>query len=133
MRRATRGKAISVKRCLIVDDSEIVRKVARALIESLRFVVSEAATDREAIDACKADMPDVIFLDWHLPGSNSIELIKSIRQLGALKRPYLLYCMTENDEDASTRALAAGIDDIIAKPFDRATVTSKFALIPPTA
>ena len=118
-----------MKRCLIVDDSEIVRKVARVLIESLNFVVSEAATDQQAIDACKADMPDVVFLDWHLPGSNSIELIKAIRQLGALRRPYILYCMTENDEDILARAMTAGIDGTITKPFDRASVTSKFAAV----
>jgi two-component system, chemotaxis family, chemotaxis protein CheY len=116
-----------VKRCLIVDDSEIVRKVARVIVESLKFDVSEAATAQEALDACKPDMPDVIFLDWHLPGTNSIELIKGIRQLGVFKRPYIIYCMTEHDTDILDRATLAGIDDSIAKPFDRATLTAKFA------
>lgn len=116
-----------MKRCLIVDDSEIVRKVARTLIESLKFKVDEAANGQEALDACKADMPDIIFLDWHMPGSNSIDLIKGIRQLGVFKRPYILYCMTQNDAGILARATSAGIDDTIAKPFDRASVTAKFA------
>lgn len=116
-----------MKRCLVVDDSEIVRKVARTLIESLKYTVDEAASGQEALDACKADMPDIIFLDWHMPGSNSIDLIKGIRHLGVFKRPYILYCMTENDGDILARATSAGIDDTIDKPFDRASVTSKFA------
>ena len=116
-----------MKRCLIVDDSEIVRNVARAIIESLKYTVVEAASGQEALDACKPDMPDVIFLDWHLPGSNSIDLIKGIRQLGVFKRPYILYCMTENDPEMLSRVTMAGIDDHVLKPFDRASLTSKFA------
>ena len=116
-----------MKRCLIVDDSEVVRKVARAIIESLRFEVVEAASGQEALDACKADMPDIIFLDWHLPGVQPIDLIKGIRQLGVFKRPYILYCMTETDAAMLARATSAGIDDTISKPFDRASITSKFA------
>lgn len=116
-----------MKHCLIVDDSEIVRQVARAIIESLKYKVAEASTHAEALDACRADMPDIIFLDWHMPSSNSIELIKAIRVAGAAKRPYILYCMTENDPQVLERAIAAGIDDTISKPFDRASVTAKFA------
>ncbi len=116
-----------MKRCLVVDDSEIVRKVARALIESLKYEVVEAASGQEALDACKASMPDIVFLDWHMPGSNTIDVIKGIRQLGVFKRAYILYCMTENDAEALARAKTAGIDDVIAKPFDRDSVTSKFA------
>lgn len=115
-----------MKRCLIVDDSEIVRKVARAIIESLKYEVLEAASGQEALDACKTNMPDVIFLDWYLPGTNSIELIRGIRQLGVFKRPYILYCMTEQDDVIQARATSAGIDDTISKPFDRAMLTSKF-------
>ncbi|MEQ1578614.1 MAG: response regulator [Hyphomicrobium sp.] len=118
-----------MNRCLIVDDSEIVRKVARAIIESWKFEVAEAGSGQEALDACRAQMPDVIFLDWHLPGSDSIELIKSIRQLGVLKRPYILYCMTEYDAGILARATAAGIDDTISKPFDRNSLTAKFKAI----
>lgn len=116
-----------MKRCLVVDDSEIVRKVARTLIESLKFKVDEAASGQEVLNACKADMPDIIFLDWHMPGSHTIDLIKGIRQLGVFKRPYILYCMTGNDADVLARATTAGIDDVIIKPFDRASVTAKFA------
>ena len=116
-----------MKRCLIVDDSEIVRKVARSIIESLKFIVDEAASGQEALDACKPEMPDIIFLDWHLPGTNSIDLIKGLRHLGAFKRPYIIYCITENDADIVARATSAGIDDTIIKPFDRASITAKFA------
>ena len=116
-----------MKRCLVVDDAEIVRKVARAIIESLKYTVVEAANGAEALDACKAEMPDIVFLDWHMPATNSIELIKGIRHMRAAKRPYILYCMTEDDQEILGRAITAGIDDTISKPFDRASITSKFA------
>jgi two-component system, chemotaxis family, chemotaxis protein CheY len=123
----TTGEGTFVKRCLIVDDSEIVRKVARAIIGSMKYWVEEASTGEEALEACKAQMPDIIFLDWHMPGSNSIELIKNIRLLGVFKRPYILYCVTENDTAVLARAVSAGVDDIIFKPFDRVSITAKFA------
>jgi len=116
-----------VKTCLIVDDSDIVRKVARVIIESLKFEVTEAGSGDDALEACKPEMPDIILLDWHMPGSDSIGLIKAIRQLGVFKRPYILYCITEEDSTILARAALAGIDDTILKPFDRGSLTAKFA------
>jgi two-component system, chemotaxis family, chemotaxis protein CheY len=116
-----------LKRCLIVDDSDIVRRVARAIVESLRYEVVEAGSAQDALELAKSSQPDIIFLDWHMPATNTIELIKGLRQRGSVKPPYILFCMTEDDDQVLQQARSAGINDVIMKPFDRASVTAKFA------
>ena len=56
-----------MKTCLVVDDSKVIRKVARHILETLDFTVTEACDGREALDACLASAPDVILLDWNMP------------------------------------------------------------------
>ena len=60
----------SSKRCLIVDDSGVIRKVTRVILEDLRFSVQEAENAQEALELCKAEMPALILLDWHIQGMN---------------------------------------------------------------
>ena len=55
----------AMKSCLVVDDSKVVRMVARRILEDLDFEVEEAEDGQKALDACKRQMPDVILLDWN--------------------------------------------------------------------
>ena len=55
-----------MKSCLIVDDSKVIRKVARHILETLDFEVDEAGDGREALSRCEAKMPDVVLLDWNM-------------------------------------------------------------------
>ncbi|KAK0338676.1 hypothetical protein LTR94_037594, partial [Friedmanniomyces endolithicus] len=59
--------SVDPRTCLIVDDSRIIRKVARRILEDLAFEVQEAADGAEALEACVAAMPDVVLLDWQMP------------------------------------------------------------------
>jgi two-component system chemotaxis response regulator CheY len=56
-----------MKSCLIVDDSRVIRKVARQIFESLDFNCEEAEHGKLALDACQRTMPNVILLDWNMP------------------------------------------------------------------
>jgi two-component system, chemotaxis family, chemotaxis protein CheY len=117
-----------VKRCLIIDDSEIVRKVARVIITSLKYQVEEASNAEEALLACRPHVPEVILVDWHIPGTVSLDLIKSIRSIDTPHRPHIIYVITERDADMLARATSAGIDDILLKPFDRDSITWKLSV-----
>ena len=119
-----------MKRCLIVDDSNVIRKVARLILESQNFEIAEAEDGKEALDKCTEKTPDVILLDWHMHGMGATEFLTAIRLEHAKRRPYIIYCTTENDADDLARAYAAGADDYILKPFDRAALVSKFSQIP---
>ena len=70
-----------MKSCLVVDDSDVVRKVARHIFQSLKFDIREADSGQAALAECQAAMPDTILLDWHMPAMGSVEFLSTLRGL----------------------------------------------------
>ena len=114
-----------MKHCLIVDDSAVIRKVARRILEDLAFAISEAENGEIALSMCKTEMPDVVLLDWNMPVMNGYEFLTHLRQVPGGEKPKVLFCTTENDIAHITRALQAGADEYIMKPFDKDIVAAK--------
>lgn len=112
--------------CLIVDDSSVVRKVTRRILEEMDLVVDEADDGQEAFDKCRAEMPDLIFLDWQMPIMSGLEFLKKLRNFDGGESPKILYCTTENDVGQIAVALKAGANDYVLKPFDRDILEQKF-------
>lgn len=108
-----------MKHCLVVDDSDIVRKVARAFLERLGYMVIEAQDGDEAIQRCEQAMPDMILIDWHMPGRPPIETISALKRINGQTTPVIIYMTTENDERDIAQARSAGAHDVLLKPFDR--------------
>ena len=119
-----------MKSCLIVDDSTVVRKVARRILEGMDYIVDEAEDGQEAFDKCRAEMPDAILLDWNMPILTGLEFLKLLRGYEGGDKPHVVYCTIENDIGAIALALRAGASDYMMKPFDRAILESKFDLDP---
>jgi two-component system, chemotaxis family, chemotaxis protein CheY len=115
-----------MKQILIVDDSRVIRKVAQRILKSLGFVTREAEDGLEALNACKAYMPDAILLDWHMPTMDGMTFLSELRRLRDGLRPKVVFCTTENEVAQITRAIGAGADEYIMKPFDRQIIVSKF-------
>jgi two-component system chemotaxis response regulator CheY len=111
--------------CLVVDDSKVIRKVARHILETLDFIVDEAGDGREALDRCAAQVPDVVLLDWNMPVMNGIEFLRALRESEIAPRPKVVFCTTENGTAHIRAALDAGADEYVMKPFDRDTLASK--------
>lgn len=111
--------------CLIVDDSKVIRMVARRILEELRFETREAADGKQALDACVTKMPDAILLDWNMPVMDGLEFLKLLRAQGG-QQPVVVFCTTENDMAHIHAAIAAGANEYIMKPFDREILESKF-------
>ena len=116
-----------MKSCLIVDDSKVIRKVARHILETLEFEVEEAGDGQEALSRCEQKMPDVVLLDWNMPVMSGMEFLKMLRQRGHSDQPKVVFCTTENDAGEIAQARAAGANDCILKPFDRTVVRAKLA------
>jgi two-component system chemotaxis response regulator CheY len=116
-----------MKTCLVVDDSEVVRKVACTILENLQFQASEAESGQQALDGCGKAMPDAILLDSHLPTMGTVEFLASLRSLASGNKPIVVYCATENNSSEIMRALSAGADDYVLKPFDRESLRAKLA------
>jgi two-component system chemotaxis response regulator CheY len=115
-----------MKSCLIVDDSSVVRKVARRILEGMDFVVEEAEDGQDAYEKCKREMPDAILLDWNMPIMSGLEFLKLLRAYVGGEKPYVVYCTVENDIGHIAQALKAGANDYMMKPFDRTLIESKF-------
>lgn len=111
--------------CLVVDDSKVIRKVARHILETLDFIVDEAEDGREALDRCAAAVPDVVLLDWNMPIMSGIEFLRALRSSDISPRPKVVFCTTENGTAHIRAALDAGADEYVMKPFDRDTLASK--------
>jgi len=118
-----------MKSCLVVDDSKVIRKVARHILETLDFAVDEAEDGREALSRCEAHMPDVVLLDWNMPVMGGIEFLRTLRQSKFAAQPKVVFCTTENDAAHIRAALDAGADEYVMKPFDRETLESKLQIV----
>ena len=119
------------KSCLVVDDSKVIRKVARHILESMAFAVDEAADGQEALTFCRANRPDVILLDWNRPVMSGMEFLGAFNDLdsGHQERPRVVFCTTENSIDHIRAAIEAGADEYVMKPFDRETLEGKLQLV----
>lgn len=122
-----------MKSCLIVDDSSVVRKVARRILEDMDYIVEEAEDGQEAFDKCRQEMPDAILLDWNMPIMSGMEFLKLLRGYVGGEKPKVVYCTVENDIGAIAMALKAGASDYMMKPFDRSILEAKFEISAPLA
>jgi len=118
-----------MKTCLVVDDSKVIRKVARHILESLGFRVAEAADGAEALDQCRAEAPDAVLLDWNMPVMNGIDFLRALGAETLPSRPKVVFCTTENGMNYIRAALDAGADEYVMKPFDRETLESKLQIV----
>ena len=118
-----------MKHCLVVEDSRVIRTVARRIFEELHFTTGEAEDGMAALRACREQMPDLIFLDWNMPGMSGVDFVKSLRGQPGGARPVILFCTLENDAGEVAHAVAAGANDYVMKPFDRAILSAKLAEI----
>ncbi|THF53636.1 response regulator [Allorhizobium terrae] len=113
-----------MKRLMIADSSDVVRKVAHKILSELGYTVSEASTAREALVTCDAQLPDVIIVDSGIDGA--LDLITNIRSMPGGAEIRIFYCVIEADLKTMMRGKRAGASDFLLKPFDRQILTKIF-------
>jgi two-component system chemotaxis response regulator CheY len=109
-----------------VDDSTVIRKIARRILEEMDFQIIEAEDGEKALEACKRSLPDAILLDWNMPVMDGFEFLTNLRRMPGGDAPKVVFCTTENGIDHIARALNAGANEYIMKPFDKDIVAAKF-------
>lgn len=112
------------KYSLVADDSHVIRRIASTLLGALDFQASEADSLGATLTACATRMPFLVILDWRMKADgkhpmDSLECVQTLRRLPGGEEPVVLYCTTEHDPKEYDRALKAGADDVIVKPYDR--------------
>jgi two-component system chemotaxis response regulator CheY len=118
-----------MKRCLIVDDSKVIRMVARRILEGFNFEIDEAADGQKAVEACQKQMPDAILLDWNMPVMTGIEFLRKLRSMDHGTDPVVVFCTTENDLSHIQEAISAGANEYIMKPYDSEIIQANFSQV----
>ncbi len=122
-----------MKRCMFVDDSSVIRKVAKRILGGSDLVFIEASSGHEAAHMCEADMPDIIVIDVGLPDMPATDLIRRIKTIQSPIVPHIAICLTEVDVPTIMRAKRAGAQSFILKPFNRAQLLERFRSMSPAA
>jgi len=118
-----------MKSCLIVDDSKVIRMVAKKILQELSFETQEAEDGKIALDICMKKLPDAILLDWNMPNMNGIDFLRELRKLPGGDQPIVVFCTTENDIEHIQEAISAGANEYIMKPFDSEIMQAKFSQV----
>jgi two-component system chemotaxis response regulator CheY len=111
--------------CLVVDDSRVVRKVARRILEAHGYTVEEAGDGQQALEACRKDLPSCILLDWNMPVMDGLTFLISLRQEFGPDNPPVVFCTSENDMGHIEQAISNGAQEYIMKPFDEDILIGK--------
>ena len=115
--------------CLVVDDSRVVRKVARRILEAHGFAVVEASDGKQALEACHVSLPDCVLLDWNMPIMDGMTFLKAVRSEFGPTNPPIVFCTTENEMSRIMEAIENGAQEYIMKPFDEDILLGKFAQV----
>jgi len=118
-----------MKRCLFVDDSAVIRKVAKRILGGPDLQILEAATGFDAISICAGDMPEIIVVDGALPDMTTVEFIRRVRGIQSPVKPQIAVCLTEVDIPAIMKAKRAGAQGYLLKPFTRPQLLDRFRLL----
>jgi two-component system chemotaxis response regulator CheY len=117
-----------LRTCLIVEDSSTIRRVLREMMRRLHFFPLEAKSAEEAFAICTKRLPEVLLVDWNLPGIDGVGLVELVRALPGGRDPKVLMCTVESSMAHIERAMSAGADEYIMKPFTMEALADKLSL-----
>ena len=118
-------------RALVIDDSKAIRIILRKLLGELGFEVAEAADGREALERLNGPMGpfDLALVDWNMPEMNGLEFVREVRGQGGHEDLTMVMVTTETESGQVVRALAAGANEYIMKPFSRDVLVDKLSML----
>lgn len=115
--------------CLVVDDSSVVRKVARRILERNGFTVREAEDGQKALEACRIEMPRAVLLDRNMPVMDGIGFLRALRAEYGPDEPVVVMCTTEAGTEKILEGLEAGANEYVMKPFDEEILRDKLTQV----
>ena len=116
-------------KCLIADDSKVIRMVLSKIFSNLGFAVLEAEDGEEVLSLCQKEEPSLVIMDWKLPIMDGIDVLYKIRGEFNIRQPRIIFCSSINDADKIKEALDGGADDYLLRPFDEEIIFSKLVIL----
>ncbi len=119
-----------MSKAMVVDDSRAVRLILRRTLEKFGYQVFEARHGKEALTLL-AQEPQIglMLVDWNMPEMNGLELVRAVRSDPERARMVLMMVTTETEIEQMVRALAAGANEYVMKPFTEEVITDKLRLL----
>lgn len=116
-------------RALIVDDSLFMRRHVRGMLEKRGMDCMEAANGQDAMNCLRSGLHfDLALVDWNMPAMTGLEMLEAMRGEG-FEQVKVMMVTIECDSERILRALQAGADEYLMKPFDAEALTEKLALL----
>lgn len=117
-------------RALVVDDSRPIRRIESEILQELGFETAAAVNGIDALaQLAVGEVPDVVLVDWNMPEMDGLEFIKAVRRDARYKGLPVLMVTTETETDQMLRALSAGADEYLMKPFQKEGLVDKLRLV----
>jgi two-component system chemotaxis response regulator CheY len=117
-------------RALVVDDSRPIRRIEGDILKELGFETRDACHGKDALEKLQDEpRPDVVLVDWNMPEMNGLEFIKTVRQDARYSGMVILMVTTETETDQMLRALTAGADEYLMKPFAKDGLIEKLRIL----
>ena len=116
-------------KALVIDDSKAMRSILSRMLQGLGFEVLEASNGREGIERLQANgSVDLALVDWNMPEMNGLEFIRTVRAEQSYDGVLLMMVTTETEMENVVRALAAGANEYVMKPFTKDVILEKLRL-----
>jgi two-component system phosphate regulon response regulator PhoB len=114
---------------LVVEDEEAIREMLTLVLEQADFSVQTAADVQQAVTRMAERRPDLILLDWMLPGLNGVEWAKRLRKDGVYTDIPIILITARGEEEDKVRGLDLGADDYVTKPFSPRELTARIKAV----
>jgi len=117
-------------RALVIDDSRVARTVIRGVLREMGIEAVEAGDGRAGLDALLAT-PDVdlVLVDWNMPVMDGLEFIKAVRGRSEFDAVKLVMVTTETESEQVARAMNAGANEYVMKPFTKDVLVAKLSML----
>jgi two-component system chemotaxis response regulator CheY len=117
-------------RALVIDDSRAMRMILKGILTEAGFTVVEAASVREGLDRIRQlGPPELALVDWNLPEQLGLAFVEAARADHAYDKMRIMMVTTETEMSQMARALEAGANEYVMKPFTKPTILEKLALM----
>ncbi len=116
-------------RALVIDDSRAMRLIIGKILTELGLEIVEAGDGREGLERLERSDFDLVLVDWNMPVMNGLEFIRAVRARRAHDALRLVMVTTETEQEQVLRALDAGANEYVMKPFTREILVAKLSLL----
>ena len=117
-------------RALVIDDSRTVRAIIGRILRDEGLEVVEAANGREGLERLREESGvELVLVDWNMPEMNGLEFIQAVRADRAYDAVRIMMVTTETEQGQVVRALEAGANEYLMKPFTREILVAKLSLL----